>query len=334
MRLPSTRMTWFSGSTRAPNRRTIWPATSTRPAPISSSQCRRLPTPAAASTFCSRTPPGTSARSSRSPASSAKSSESSSSKPMLRSARRRACASGDSSTGLPPSELLRPRPFIVLNVLNVLRQERRQVGQLVQGRHAQPLEKVAGGAVQNRAGLLIGTGILDEPAQHQRPDHAVAVDTAHRRDPGPADRLPVGDHGQGLERRLREPDLLTVPDEPFDQWRAVLPSIEAPAARYLPQIEAAAVGGVLGREGAQGRVDLAPRSFEHLGEQDLGDRLVGHEQDRLEAGAHPGPVHLLDFGFLVDLATGTGFSPTPERLVAGPVVVDRLVVDRDAVDRV
>src|ERR1700733_2875866 len=286
MRLPSTRMTWFSGSTRAPNRRTIWPATSTRPAPISSSQCRRLPTPASASTFCSRTPPGTSARSSRSPASSAKSSLSSSSKPMLRSARRRACASGDSSTGL-PSGPLRPRPFIVLYVLNVLRQERRQVGQFVQGRHAQPLEKVAGGAVQNRAGLQIGTGVLDQPAQHERPDHAVAVDTADRRDPGPADRLPVGDHGQGFERRLGEADLLPVPDEPLDQGRAVLTSIEAPAARYLPQVEAAAVGRVLGREGAQGGVDLAPRPLEHLGEEHLRHRLVGPEQGPPEGGAPP-----------------------------------------------
>src|SRR6202167_1882428 len=255
MRLPSTRMTWFSGSTRAPKRRTIWPATSTRPAPISSSQCRRLPTPAAASTFCSRTPPGTSARSSRSPSSVANSSLSSSSKPMLRSARSRACASVDSWSGL-SSEPLRPRPFIVLNALNVLRQERRQVGQLVQGRHAQPLEKVAGGAVQNRAGLLIGTGILDEPAQHERPDHAVAVDAAHRRDPGPADRLPVGDDGQRLERRLGEPDFLAVPDEPLDERRTVLTSIEAPAARYLPQVEPAAVACVLGGQGAQGRGDL------------------------------------------------------------------------------
>jgi hypothetical protein len=62
IRLPSTRMIWCSGSTRAPNRRTVCPSTSTRPAPISSSQCLRLPTPASARTFCSRTPPGTSVR--------------------------------------------------------------------------------------------------------------------------------------------------------------------------------------------------------------------------------------------------------------------------------
>src|ERR1700756_5169906 len=274
MRLPSTRMTWFSGSTRAPNRRTTCPSTSTRPAPISSSQCRLLPTPAAASTFCSRTPPGTSVRSSRSPSWAAKSS--SSSRPMLRSARSRALASGDSCTasgsacGCASPGPLRPRAFMVLDVLDVLRQERRQLGQLVQGRHAQALEEVAGGAVQDRASLLVGPRVLDKPAQHERPDHAVAVDAAHRGDPGPANRLPVGDDRQGLQRRLGKPDFLAVPDEPLDERGAVFPSIEAPAARYLPQVEAAAVPRVLAREGTQAVGDLVPRALKHLGDQDFG----------------------------------------------------------------
>src|ERR1700761_3691934 len=298
MRLPSTRMTWFSGSTRAPNLRTICPSTSTRPAPTISSQCRLLPTPAAASTFCSRTPPGTSVRSSRSP-SSARSS--SSSKPMLRSARSLALASGDScaSAGegwavraswcVSPGPL-RPRAFIVLDVLDVLWQERRQVRQLVQGRHSEALKEVAGGAVQDRAGLGVGPRVLNEPAQHERPDHAVAVDAAHRGDSGPADRLPVGDDGQGLKRRLGEPDFLAVPDEPLDERGAVFSSIEAPAARYLPQVEAAAVPGVLAREGTQAVGDLVPRALKHLGDQDFGDRLVGDQQDRLKGGAQAGAV--------------------------------------------
>src|SRR5579859_553051 len=69
MRNPSTLMIWWSGSTRAPYLRTVSPSTSTRPSAISSSQCLRLPRPAAASTFCSRTPPGTSVSESRSPSS-------------------------------------------------------------------------------------------------------------------------------------------------------------------------------------------------------------------------------------------------------------------------
>src|SRR5580698_8058490 len=43
------------GSTRAPSR-AVRPLTWTRPAEISSSQARRLPKPAAASTFCNRIP--------------------------------------------------------------------------------------------------------------------------------------------------------------------------------------------------------------------------------------------------------------------------------------
>src|SRR6266566_210196 len=56
MRLPSTRMIWRAGSTLAPNRWTTSPSTSTLPSPMRSSQCLRLPNPAAARIFCSRTP--------------------------------------------------------------------------------------------------------------------------------------------------------------------------------------------------------------------------------------------------------------------------------------
>ena len=178
---------------------------------------------------------------------------------MLRSARSRALASGDSSPparrwprGRPPAGYARVRSLSSMSSMFSGRNGARS-GSSSRRRHAQPLEEVAGGAVQDRAGLRVGTRVLDEPAQHQRPDHAVAVDAAHRRYPGPADRLPVGDDGQGLERRLGEPDLLAVPDEPLDERRAVLPSIEAPAARDLPQVEAAAVGRVLRRQGAQAR---------------------------------------------------------------------------------
>src|SRR5689334_2357809 len=54
MRLPSTRMTSVSGSTRAPITSMISPFTSTRPFAIMSSQRRRLPSPACARTFCRR----------------------------------------------------------------------------------------------------------------------------------------------------------------------------------------------------------------------------------------------------------------------------------------
>src|SRR6516164_8674152 len=209
MRLPSTLITWCSGSTRAPNLRTVCPSTSTRPAPISSSQYLRLPTPASARTFCSRTPPGTSVSESRSSSS---------------------WSSSTSRSG-----------GLILDVLDVLRQERREIRQVLQAGQAQPLQEVPGGPVQDRAGLGVGARLLDQAAQHQRAHHAVAVDAAHGRDAGPADRLPVGHHGQGLQRRLGETDLLPVAHEPLDQRGAVLAGIEPPAPRNLAQVEAAAL---------------------------------------------------------------------------------------------
>src|SRR5690348_1650634 len=211
MRLPSTLITWRSGSTRAPNRRTVSPSTSTRPAPMSSSQCLRLPTPASARTFCSRTPSGTSVSESRSPSSysSYSSSSSSSSAWNLRSG------------------------VLILDVLNVLWQERRQVRQVLQAGQAQPLEEVPGGPVQDGPGVLVRSRFLGQAAQHQRAHHTVAVDTAYRRHPGPAHRLPVRHHGQGLQRRLGQPDLLPVADEALDQRRAVLARVEPPAAGDL-----------------------------------------------------------------------------------------------------
>src|SRR5271165_3456377 len=209
MRLPSTLITWRSGSTRAPNRRTVSPSTSTRPAPMSSSQCLRLPTPASARTFCSRTPPmepGTSVRESLSPSSK---SSSSSSAWNLRSG------------------------VLIVDVLNVLRQERREIRQVLQAGQAQPLQEVPGGAVQDGSGLFVRARFLGQAAQHQRAHDPVAVDAAHRRYAGPAHRLTVGHHGQGLQRRLGQPDLLPVTDETLNQRRAILAGIEPPAAGDL-----------------------------------------------------------------------------------------------------
>ena len=44
-------------------------------------------------------------------------------------------------------------------------------------------------------------GLGDQPARHQRADHRVDVDAAHRADPRPGHRLAVGHHRQCLQRR-------------------------------------------------------------------------------------------------------------------------------------
>src|ERR1700728_3064295 len=143
MRLPSTLMICCAGSTLAPNRRTIWPSTSTRPSPISSSQCLRLPSPAAASTFCRRIPSG---------------------------------PSGSIRVSVPSSSSW----LIVLLILDILGQERRELGQLVQAGQAEPLKEIGRGPVQDRAGLRLGRLLLHQPAQREGADHAVTVDAAHR----------------------------------------------------------------------------------------------------------------------------------------------------------
>src|ERR1700728_3606085 len=259
-------MTWCCGSTRAPYLRTTSPSTSTRPSPIISSQCLRLPTPAAASTFCSRTPPGTSTSESRSSSESSRRSWSRPSWPRLSWPR-----PSESRPRWSRSRWSRLRWLMtrVSLVVDVVRQERGQLRQRIQARQAEPLQEVAGRREQDRACLRVRACLLDEPAQHQSADHAVAVDAAHGRYPGAAHRLPVGDHGQGLERRLGQPDLLAVAHESLDERGALLAGVEAPAAGYLAQLEAALLRGVGASQVAEGLGDLCPRPLEHLRDDDF-----------------------------------------------------------------
>src|SRR5580658_9244882 len=302
MRFPSTLITWCSGSTRAPNRRTVCPSTSTRPAPISSSQCLRLPTPASARTFCSRTPPGTSVSESLS-------------------------SSSYSSTSRSLSGVL------ILKVLNVLWQERREIGEILQARQAQPFQEVARGAVQDGSGLRVRASLLDQAAQRQRTHDAVAVDPADRRDPGPAHRLAVGDDRERLKRRLGEANLLAVSNETLDERGAILTGVEAPAAGYLAQVKATARGGVfLGEFGQRGRY-LVPRVLEHLRKDHGRHGFVGHQQDGLQArpqpGARPGRFALLALlallgllGVMAVLGLRVGFAGHRRSVVAfGQLIV-------------
>src|ERR1700691_3611296 len=168
MRFPSTLITWCSGSTRAPNLRTVSPSTSTRPAPMSSSQYLRLPTPASAMTFCSLAPPGTSVSESRSPSSSSPSKSSSSSTSL------------PASLKAPLSMFLGLRSgVLILDVLNVLRQEGGEFRQVVQARQTKPFQEVAGGSEEDGAGLRIRARLLGEAAQHERAHDPVAADPTH-----------------------------------------------------------------------------------------------------------------------------------------------------------
>src|SRR5262245_20669778 len=361
MRLPSTLMIWWSGSTLAPYRRTISPSTSTRPSPISSSQCRRLPTPAAASTFCRRTPPGTS-MSESCPGSAVTSmpcavfprlAPSGPSRPPARPSRCGRPPGPPPRPGRPPRRSLPSLAWVLIarvpgtrrvleglsvlgtvgipdnaaapgiagvpgtagalgaagvlfgpgvlgpagardavlgavGILDLVGQEGCEFGQLIQAGQAKPFQEVPGRAVQDGAGLMLGARLLDQAPQGQGAHHAVTVDAAHRRDPRPADRLPVGDHGQRLQRGLGQPDLLPVADEALHHRCAVLAGIEAPAACHLTQVETTALGGVRGSEAGDLSRDLLSRALKNLGEHHHRNRLVRDQQDRFQAGPQAG----------------------------------------------
>ncbi len=102
---------------------------------------------------------------------------------------------------------------------------------------------------------------------------------------GPADRLAVRDDRQRLQRRLGEPDLLAITDEPLDDGRTLGPGVEPPAAGDLAQVEPALLGCISTGELAQFGGDRRDWHLEDLGQQVLGHRLVGDQQHGLQA--HP-----------------------------------------------
>ena len=128
---------------------------------------------------------------------------------------------------------------VVLFIVDLLGQERSELGQLVQAGQAEPLQEVCGRAEQDRPGLLVGASLLDQAAQRERTHDAVAVDAAYRGHLRPADRLTVGHDGQGLQCRLSQPDLLAVSDELLHHRRILGPGVITPAARHFAQLETA-----------------------------------------------------------------------------------------------
>src|SRR5579875_2596905 len=208
--MPSTCMTAAAVSTRMPCVRTRLPSTVTRPWSMSSSHARRDPTPAAASTFCRRTPSSFGSRSGFSRAD------------MLVHSQSVAV------------RVLWSRPSDVFLDLRGARQQGGEVRELVQGLESHALQEVAGGAVQEGARLVLGAAFLHQAPRHKGAHDAVAVDPADGGDLRPADRLTISHDGQSLQSGLRELRLLAVADEAFDYWSAVSARVHAPAG--LPSV--------------------------------------------------------------------------------------------------
>ena len=94
--------------------------------------------------------------------------------------------------------------------------------------------------VRNRPPPVSGSvpDLDDQPAREQGAHDAVDVDPADRRHPRPGDRLPVGDDGERLQRRLAEPAALAVPEELLDDLGVRRPGVDAHAAGDLAQLDA------------------------------------------------------------------------------------------------
>ena len=301
MRAPSTSMASTSGSARVPSVATS-PLTVTRPAAISSSHARRLPSPAWASTFCSRSPvvghPGSGSDPGGRPAASSgrppARRRGRPARPRCRSwpwwrGRGRCCCLERLET-LGEGRRVGPEaPLELLDHVGAGHEvaERGQVGERVD---AELLEE---GAVVPYMHRLAGTGVAadlgDVAPLLQRAHHAVDAHAPDRRHLRPGDRLLVGDDRQGLEGGGRELGRLALEHEPLDVGRLVGVGLVAPAARHPGELEAAALVLVLGRQLAAQLVDDGRAQLQQLAHQVGVDGRLADQHDRLDGPPGLGP---------------------------------------------
>src|SRR5262245_1931972 len=239
---------------------------------MSCSHARRLPSPACASTFCSRTPSWS----------------------LIVLCTGLLCLSVVGRSGIwfgyiPLTLRLRVGAGSALGDLGGIelvysREERCELRQLVKAAQAKALQEVGRRPVKDGASLMLSPGLFHQAARNEGPHDRVHIDAADRRYPDPADGLTVSNDREGLQRRLGEPGMLPVADEPFDHGRVVAPGIEPPATGDLTQVEAAALFGVLRSKLTEGRRAFVRRLLDDLRQRGFAHRVVHDEQDRLEGG--------------------------------------------------
>src|SRR6195952_3242593 len=256
IRLPSTCTTALSGSMRRPISLTTRPSTFTRPSLISSSALRREATPAAASTFCNRTP-----------------------------------SSLPSSSSTP--SLIRPVFFrwverrlafelsVIFEGIN-FREQGAKGRKVLEGGEPEPFDEQLGGAVQQSAGFGVLPDFFDQAARDQSADDAVDVDATDTGDAGPGDRLPVGDDGQSFQGRSGQPALLAARDETFDHRGEPVAGVEAPAAAHLAQLDPGTGTGVTLGQCGQFRPDPLGAVPDRRGQAGVGDGGIDHQQDSFQ----------------------------------------------------
>jgi len=120
------------------------------------------------------------------------------------------------------------------------------------------------------------------PILEFHPEDAVRVHPADGGDLVAGDRLLVRDDREGLEGRPREPGLAGREHEPLDDRRDVRVRREPPSARHVAEHEARPPLLVLPGQGVAELLRPPPIDVEGLRQHRGGDRLVRHEQKRLD----------------------------------------------------
>jgi hypothetical protein len=248
----------------------------TSPSSISSSHARRLPSPARASTFWSRSPSCytvTFVVVGRRLA-------------LVALARTVAAGEVDGAAGIGPEPVLERLHDLGAG------DEVAEGRQLVEGVEPELLEERPGGAEQHGLpGPGIAGDLLDVAALLERAHDAVDVHAADRRHLGPRHRLLVGDDGQRLQRGGRQAGALALEDEALDVGRQIGVALEAVAAGDPHQLEAALVGVVgLGQLGAE-LLDPCRADLEQLGQQVRLDRRLGDHEHGLDGPGLLGRRH-------------------------------------------
>ena len=156
--------------------------------------------------------------------------------------------------------------------------ERRQV---VQAGQAEALHELEAGAVQDRPARRVRAALLhDQPLVQQAPHDVVGVDAAHPLDAATRHRLSVGDDGERLQRRGREPHAVG----------AHVARDERAGLRCGGELHPLAVDDEAHARGSRSATSRSPRSRSTVVRVDAADapdlgarqRPLGHEQQRLQ----------------------------------------------------
>src|SRR5262249_53791403 len=130
----------------------------------------------------------------------------------------------------------------------------------------------------------LAAGRRDEALLEECVQDRGRVDPADLLDLGQRDRLPVGDHGQGLQSRQREAASLGDLVKLAQQRVELRPRDVTPASRDLLETHAALGNVRLAAEDREGLFDGLGRGFEDVGELLFLDRPGRAEEQRLEGG--------------------------------------------------